>query len=366
MTAVTSTRFHTLRVTHISRETPDAIAVTLQPEPQAAEKFAFTPGQYLSFRRMVDGEEIRRSYSICAALDEGALRVGIKRVPGGRFSDWAVAHLRPGDVLEAMPPEGRFGLLPDPAAPSRTILGIACGSGITPVLSIASSILAREPHSRVVLLYGNRSAADIMFRTALEELKDRHLDRFAMLHVLSREKHELQALHGRLDAARIQALLPGLAPPGSIAEAFLCGPVGFPEAATEALIALGLPREHIHIERFTASSPSPVLTGESRGGGRPSARESVATATITLDGVTRDVPMTEGETVLEAALRDGLDVPWSCRGGMCCTCRAKVTDGAVAMDTNYSLQPWEIEAGFVLTCQSRPKTGTVSVDYDAT
>ncbi|WP_270935026.1 2Fe-2S iron-sulfur cluster-binding protein [Falsiroseomonas oryzae] len=364
MTAVTtSTRFHPLRVTRIDRETPDAIAVTLQPPPQAEALFRFTPGQYLTFRRVVDGEEQRRSYSICAGLDEGALRVGIKRVPGGSFSAWAVDRLQPGDVLDAMPPEGRFGLMPDPAAPPRTILGIACGSGITPILSIATSVLAREPHSRVVLLYGNRSAADIMFRTALEELKDRHLHRFAVVHVLSREKHELETLHGRFDAARIQALLPGLVPPGSIAEAFLCGPEGLAESATAALTALGVPHEHIHVERFT---PAGGTLAPRRAQPPAPDAQPAATATITLDGVTRSVPMAAGETVLEAGLRAGLDVPWSCRGGMCCTCRAKVTEGAVAMDTNYSLQPWELEAGFVLTCQSRPVGTQVSVDYDAT
>jgi ring-1,2-phenylacetyl-CoA epoxidase subunit PaaE len=361
MNAVSSTRFHQLRVVAVTRETPDAIAVTLQPPPHAEDLFRFTPGQYLTLRRVEDGEELRRSYSICAGLDEGALRVGIKRVPGGRFSSWAVDRLKPGDVLDAMPPEGRFGLMPDPAAPPRTILGLACGSGITPILSIAASVLAREPRSRVVLLYGNRTAADIMFRTALEALKDRHLDRFAVLHVLSREKHELESLHGRLDAARIRALLPGLAPPGSIAEAFLCGPAGFPEAATEALLALGLPGGHIHVERFSAAPgaprPAPVPPG-------PKAAPA-AIAAITLDGVTRSVGMAAGETVLEAALREGLDVPWSCRGGMCCTCRAKVTAGAVTMDTNYSLQPWETQAGFVLTCQSRPASPTLAVDYDA-
>ncbi|WP_237216134.1 1,2-phenylacetyl-CoA epoxidase subunit PaaE [Falsiroseomonas oryziterrae] len=362
MNAVTSTRFHPLRVTRVDRETADAIAVTLQPPPQAAELFRFTPGQYLTFRRVVDGEEQRRSYSICAGLDEGALRVGIKRVEGGSFSAWAVDHLKPGDVLEAMPPDGHFGLMPDPAAPPRTILGIACGSGITPVLSIAASLLSREKRSRFVLLYGNRTAGDIMFRTALEELKDRHLDRFAVVHVLSREKHELDTLHGRLDAARIAALLPGLVPPGEIAEAFLCGPTGLAEAATEALAALGIPARHIHVERFTPA-----------GGAAPPRRAPVvatdappaATAEITLDGVTRRVPMAEGETVLDAGLRAGMDLPWSCRGGMCCTCRAKVTEGAVEMAQNYSLQPWELEAGYVLTCQSRPKGDHVTVDYDA-
>jgi len=357
----TSTRFHPLRVTRVDRETPDAIAVTLQPPPHAAEAFRFVPGQYLTFRRVVDGEEQRRSYSICAALDEGALRVGIKRVAGGSFSSWAVENLKPDDVLEAMPPEGRFGLTPDAAAPPRTILGIACGSGITPILSIAASVLAREPESRVVLLYGNRTGADIMFRTALEELKDRHLDRLSVVHVLSREKHELETLHGRLDAARIQALLPGLVPPGTIAEVFVCGPEGLPDAATVALTALGLPAERIHVERFTAAGGAPAPR---RASPAPEAQPATI-AEITLDRGTRRVPMANGETVLEAGLRAGLDLPWSCRGGMCCTCRAKVTEGAVEMATNYSLQPWETEAGYVLTCQSRPTTATVAVDYDA-
>jgi len=358
MTALASTRFHPLRITRIDRETPDAIAVTLAPPPHAAELFRFTPGQYLTFRRVVDGQEQRRSYSIC---DDRALRVGIKRVPGGSFSTFAVDHLKPGDVLEAMPPEGRFGLSPDPAAPPRTILGIAAGSGITPILSIASAVLAQEPRSRVVLLYGNRSGDGIMFRTALEELKDRHLDRLSVVHVLSREKHELAALHGRLDAARIAALLPGLVPPPSIAAAFVCGPDGLSDAATQALGALGVPADCIHVERFTPAGAPVAL----RRVPPPADAPAAARAEITLDGVTRAVPLAEGETILDAGLRAGLDLPWSCRGGMCCTCRAKVTEGTVEMATNYSLQPWEIEGGYVLTCQSRPTTAKVSVDYDA-
>jgi ring-1,2-phenylacetyl-CoA epoxidase subunit PaaE len=372
-----STRFQPLRVAAISRETPDAVAITLQPPPHAEEAFRFTPGQYLTLRRVFDGAEQRRSYSICAGLDEGALRIGVKRIAGGLFSGWLVDGLREGDVVEAMPPEGRFGLapeaqggnhLPDPAAPPRTVLGIACGSGVTPVLSILSSILSREPGSRVVLLYGNRSAADIMFRTAIEDLKDRHLARLAVVHVLSREKHELAALHGRLDAERIAGLLPGLADPASVDAAFLCGPAGLPEAATAALTSLGIPAERIHTEHFTTSSPSSAFAGEGRGGGRAASSTDaapVAHATITLDGVTRDIPLLPGETVLEAGLRAGMDLPWSCKGGMCCTCRARVTEGAVEMFLNYSLQNWEIEAGYVLTCQSRPRTERVVVDYDA-
>jgi ring-1,2-phenylacetyl-CoA epoxidase subunit PaaE len=365
--AVAASRFHPLRVTHIVRETPDAIAVTLRPPPEAEALFRFTPGQYLTFRRVIDDEEQRRSYSICSAAAEPTLRVGIKRVAGGRFSTWAVDHLKPGDVLDAMPPEGRFGLMPDTAAAPRTILGIACGSGITPVLSILASVMAREPGSRAVLLYGNRRAADIMFRTALEELKDRHLGRFALVHVLSREKHELESLHGRLDGARIRALLPGLVQPSAIAEAFLCGPAGLPEAATEALGALGVPADRIHAEYFTTASPRAAAPGleEARADTAAAGSGSTASVEITLDGVTRTIPLAAGETILEAGLRAGLDLPWSCRAGMCCTCRAKVTQGAVSMAQNYSLQPWETAAGFVLTCQSRPDTVPLRIDYDA-
>jgi ring-1,2-phenylacetyl-CoA epoxidase subunit PaaE len=328
------------------------------------EAFRFAPGQYLTLRRAFDGEEVRRSYSICSGLDDGELRVGVKRVPGGRFSTWIAEGLKPGDALEAMPPEGRFGLQPDPAAAPRTVLGVACGSGITPVLSIARSLLAREPQGRVVLLYGNRSASDIMFREALEDLKDRHLARLTVVHVLSREKHELAALHGRLDRERVLSLVPGLVRPGEIASAFLCGPLGMAEATTEALVSLGVMPERIHVERFTPAGG--VAAPVARRMEAPTAEAPpAAMLEVVSEGVTRAVPMLAGETVLEAGLRAGLDLPWSCRGGMCCTCRAKVTGGEVAMDMNYSLQPWETEAGFVLTCQSRPKTPAVSVDYDA-
>jgi ring-1,2-phenylacetyl-CoA epoxidase subunit PaaE len=357
MTAIAATRFHPLRVAAIARETPDAVAITLVPPPHAEAQFRFTPGQYLTLRRVIDGTEHRRSYSICATPGEGALRIGVKRVAGGLVSTWLVDGLKPGDVVEAMPPEGRFGRMD--GAPPRTILGIACGSGITPVLSIVATLLETEPESRAVLLYGNRSAGDIMFRGALEDLKDRHLARLSLVHVLSREKHELATLHGRLDAPRIQALLPGLVPPASLDAAFLCGPTGLAETATEALVALGMPRGRIQAELFAASTP-PRMTAPVAPDAAPA-----ATAAITLDGVTRDVPMQAGETVLEAGLRAGMDLPWSCRGGMCCTCRARVTEGAVDMATNYSLQPWEIEGGYVLTCQSRPTTPRLALDYDA-
>lgn len=367
MNAMAGTRFHALTVKEVRRETPDAVSVALEVPEALRDAFRFAPGQYLTLRRVFDGQECRRSYSICAGLDDGELRVGIKRVAGGAFSTWATEGLKPSDRIEAMPPEGRFGLMPNPEAKvPRTVLGVACGSGITPLLSIAKSLLAREPQSRVVLLYGNRSAADIMFREELEDLKDRHLSRLTVVHVLSREKHELAALHGRLDTTRVAALVPGLVRPGEIDAAFLCGPSGMPEAATEALVGLGLMPERIHVERFTPAGGVAAPTAR-RPAPAPAAPDAppIATLEVVSEGVTRSVPMREGETVLEAGLRAGLDLPWSCRGGMCCTCRARVTEGEVAMDVNYSLQPWETQAGFVLTCQSRPKTPVVAVDFDA-
>ncbi|CAA9262035.1 MAG: 1,2-phenylacetyl-CoA epoxidase, subunit E [uncultured Acetobacteraceae bacterium] len=359
-------RFHALTVAEVRRETSDAASVAFAVPPELREAFRFIPGQYLTLRRVFDGEEVRRSYSICAGLDDGELRVGIKRVPGGRFSTWIAESLKPGDTLEASPPEGRFGLAPDPAAAPRTVLGIACGSGVTPILSIARSLLAREPRSRVVLLYGNRGASGIMFREALEDLKDRHLARLTVVHVLSGEKHELAALHGRLDRGRVSSLVSGLVRPGEIVAAFLCGPSGMAEAATEALVSLGVTPERIHVERFTpAGGVAAPATAHRPGAAAPADARPVAMLEVVSEGVTRTVPVLPDETVLEAGLRAGLGLPWSCRGGMCCTCRAKVTGGEVAMDVNYSLQPWETEAGFVLTCQSRPKTPTVAVDYDA-
>jgi len=360
MNALTGARFHPLRVTAVERLTEAAVAVTLRPPPELAPLYSFLPGQYLTVRRVIDGEELRRSYSICASLDDGALRIGIKRVPGGRFSTWATTALAAGEMLETMPPQGSFVFQPDPAT-ARTVVGIAAGSGITPILSIARTLLVREPRSRFILIYGNRSTGEVMFRAALEDLKDRHLARFSVLHVLSREASELAALHGRLDEPRIRALLPGLAPPGAVAAAYLCGPAGLPEAATAALVGLGMTPQSIHVERFTPAEGAPA---------RPPARltddaPAVARLRLTLDGITRELSMAEGETVLEAGLRAGIDVPWSCRGGMCCSCRARITEGAVTMDQNYSLQPWETEAGFVLTCQSRPRTPVVAVDYDA-
>lgn len=353
--------FHPLRIAALRRETEDAVSLAFDIPASLRETFAFRPGQYLTLRTTRDGEDIRRAYSICAGLDDGALRVAVKHVPGGRFSAHANTALRPGDTLDVMPPEGRFGHTPDPAA-ARLYLGLAAGSGITPILSVLKSILAREPASRFILLYGSRSTPHILFRTELEDLKDRHLGRLSVVHTLSRETQDIAALNGRLDGAKLGTLLPGLADPAAIDQAFICGPAAMLDDLPTALAALGTPPDRIQVERFTPAAPSASHRPSPPAADAPAA----AIATIIHDGATHDVPVAEGETVLDAALRAGLDLPWSCHGGMCSTCRARVTQGAVRMAVNFSLEPWETDAGYALTCQSHPTTDRLTVDYDHT
>src|SRR5919199_3400311 len=312
-----------------------------------------------TLRAELDGEELRRSYSICSGLDDGELRVAVKRLEGGRFSSFVNEALRPGDALDVMTPMGRFGLAPDPAA-ARTHVGLACGSGITPVLSLVKSMLSREPGSRFFLFYGNRTSQSIMFREALEELKDRHLDRLSVFHVLSREAQDIPVLNGRLDGAKISLLLRTVVPAVVVDHAFICGPGTMIEEAEATLKALGVPGE-IHIERFTPAEGAagrPVLRPV------PADAPPRALAEIVLDGRRYTVPVGEDEGIVDAALRAGLELPYACKGGMCCPCRAKIVEGRVEMRTNYSLEPWEIEAGYALTCQARPITERVVVDYD--
>lgn len=352
-------RFHRLRVAEIRRETPDAVSIAFAVPEAAREAFGFSCGQYLTLKATVDGEEVRRSYSICSGVGDPDLRVAIKRVDGGLFSGFANAAIAPGDEIEVMPPMGRFGveIRPDEA---RTFVGFAAGSGITPILSIIRTVLAAEPKSRFFLFYGNRATGSILFREALETLKDRFLDRLSVFHVLSRETQDLSILNGRLDGEKAALFLRSIVPAALVDHAFVCGPGEMIDAVEGALLGLGLPRERVHVERFTPAEP-----GRARAA-RPvvAAAAPAALATVITDGIATEVPVAEGEAVLDAAIRAGLDLPYSCRGGMCCTCRAKVVDGSVAMEVNYSLEPWEVEAGFVLTCQARPTSGRVTVDFD--
>ena len=354
-------RFHPLAIQEIRPETPEAVSLAFAVPEDLREAYRFTPGQYLTLKTEHEGEEIRRSYSICSGLDDGELRVAVKRIPGGRFSGLLGEAIRPGHVLDVMTPMGRFGVEPDPAA-ARAYVGLACGSGITPILSILKSTLKREPRSRFFLFYGNRTTGSIIFREALEDLKDRFVERLSVFHVLSREAQDVPILNGRLDGEKISLLLRTVVPASSVDHVFVCGPGTMLDDAEAALKALGVPDERMHFERFTPAEG---------GAGRPVPRPPVApdaapkaTAEIILDGVRHAFPVAEGEAIVDAALRAGLDLPYSCKGGMCCTCRAKVVEGEVEMIQNYSLEPWEIAAGYALTCQSLPKTPRVVVDYD--
>ena len=352
-------RFHRLTIRDVRRETPDAVSIAFDVPPDLAADYAFEPGQYLTLRTTIDGAELRRSYSICSGPEEGELRIGVKRVENGAFSTFANEALRAGEPIDVMTPTGRFGQIA-PRPEGRVYAGFAAGSGITPILSIVRGVLAREPESRVFLFYGNRSMTDMLFRNALEELKDRHLGRLSVFHVLSGEEQDVPVLNGRLNTAKAKLLLTRIVPAEIVDAVFICGPLGMSEAVEAACAELGLPPDRVHVERFVsefggASRPKP-----------PVPKDNAPTRTVALiaDGKRRDVPVREGEPILDAALRAGLDLPYACKGGMCSTCRAKVVEGEVAMDLNYSLEPWEIEAGFVLTCQSHPKTERVVVDFD--
>lgn len=353
-------RFHPLRIAALRRDTADSVVLTFDVPGPLHEVYRFTPGQFLTLRATIDGVELRRPYSICSGADDGMLQVAIKRQPGGRFSGWANAALGPGDTLEVMTPDGRFGVPTEPGSP-RALLGVAAGSGITPILSILRSALARE-RGRCVLFYANRTRADIMFRAEIDALKDRYLDRFALVHLLSRERQENGTLPGRLDAPAARRLLRALAPNGD-ALAFLCGPPGMAEALAPVLAEVGLPAERIRMERFTPAADAPDLAGASAlATTTPDA--AAALATVTFEGVRTTFPIAHEETVIAAGLRAGLALPYACRGGMCCTCRARLLEGRVEMAVNYGLEPWETAAGYVLTCQSRPLTPRLVLDYD--
>lgn len=354
-------RFHPLRVADVSRETRDAVVVTLEPATEDREAFRFIQGQYLTFRRDFDGEEVRRSYSICAGLDDGHLQVGIKRVDGGCFSTWVNESLAIGDTLEAMPPMGNFHA---PLAPesARHYLLVAGGSGITPVLGLARTVLVREPDSRITLLYGNRAISTIMFRETLEDLKNQYLGRLGIVHVLERDAQDVALFSGRVDAEKCAALFSGLIRVSDIDLAFICGPEPMMLAVADALRQHGLAEDRIKFELFTSAQPGRVAPP-------PRAASAAAaggvTLHITMDGATREVTLPDaGRSVLEAALGADIEAPFACKAGVCSTCRARVLEGEVEMVANHALEDYELKRGYVLTCQAFPVTPTVVVDYD--
>ena len=357
--------FHPLTIRDVRRETEDAVSIAFDLPADLAEEFRFQQGQFLTLRTDLNGEELRRSYSICSGVDDGELRVAIKKVPGGRFSTLANDVLKPGDVLEVMAPDGRFSTPLDAAAQKHYVL-IAAGSGITPMLSIARSVLAREPKSRISVVYGNRNVASILFREALQDLKDRHVERVSLYHILSREPQDSALMTGRIDAAKMQGLIDRILPPETVDEWFICGPLPMIEAVRDTLAAAGVDRHHIHFELFTDGFGRPLGTTAPPVVETVSSDTRMAEITLLLDGIeSRFTAPMAGPTLLDVALKERPDLPFACKGGVCCTCRAKVLDGEVDMAVHYGLEPDEIEQGFVLTCQAHPTTDKVTLDFDA-
>ncbi|MEO0403081.1 MAG: 2Fe-2S iron-sulfur cluster-binding protein [Pseudomonadota bacterium] len=351
------TQFQPLTVTDIHRTIRDAVVLTLEPGKTGA--FAFTPGQYLTFKQDFDGTEVRRNYSICAGLDDGTLQVGVKRVEGGAFSTFANRELNVGDTLHAMPPMGRFGVDIEPDK-GKSYLGFAGGSGITPILSILKTVLAREPNSTCTLIYANRAVHTIMFRDELEDLKNRYMQRFTLIHVLETGQ-DIDLFSGRVDGEKCAALFKSWIDIGSVDTALICGPEPMMLAISAALETHGLTKDQIKFELFGASQQGRVA----RQAINDASKNATGTqAEITVDGTTHHLEMAKDLSVLEAAIGASLDPPFACRAGVCSTCKAKVTHGEYQMLSNHALEDYEVEAGFVLTCQCYALSDALSVDYD--
>lgn len=357
MTVTTTTRaaFHTLTVASVEQLTDDAAAVMFEVPDELREAFDFHAGQSLTLRRMIGGQEHRRSYSICAAVGQRP-RVGVREIPDGLFSRWLVHEVRPGDRIEVQTPSGSFRADPDGGGRH---LCIAAGSGITPMLSIASSVL-RHPAAEVTMLYGNRTSGSVMFAEELADLKNRYGPRFDLVHVLSREPRDVELFSGRLEADRLRRLLTTLVPLTAVDHVWLCGPFGMIADARAVLAELGVADDRVHFELFYVDEPPPAMH-------RPDVVVSGDTSdvTIVLDGRTTTAAMPRGTSVLDGAAATRNDLPFACKGGVCGTCRAKLTGGEVDMRRNYALESTEIEQGFVLTCQSFPISDSVTIDFDA-
>jgi ring-1,2-phenylacetyl-CoA epoxidase subunit PaaE len=382
--------FEQLEIAEVRRETPEAISVAFAVPAPLREAFRFKPGQHLTLRATLGGEELRRTYSICCGPGEAGPRIAIKRIADGRFSNWANDTLKAGDRIDAMPPLGRF-VLPESDGNARHIVAFAAGAGITPIIAMIKHALDREPATSFTLVYGNRTPQSILFRQELEDLKDRHLGRFTLLNVLSHNEESAAPLfEGRITADKVEALASSLFKPDEVAHFFLCGPGSLIKDTRNALLALGVSRERVHHEFFAPGggayrAPSPRERAEGRGEGQQQTSEQAAAphpnplpaekrgevtggegteAVAILDGIRHRFTVPPGGHVVDAALAAGIRVPYSCKGGMCCTCRARLVEGTAEMTTNYSLEPWEIERGFILTCQAVPKSDRLVVDYD--
>jgi ring-1,2-phenylacetyl-CoA epoxidase subunit PaaE len=356
-----SVHFHTLKVAEIVPETAEANSIRFEIPNELRDAFTFKAGQHLTLRTTIDGEEVRRNYSLCTAPDEADWMVTVKRIGGGVFSNWVGDQLKAGDAIDVMSPHGSFTTEFDPKA-RRHLVGIAGGSGITPVLSLVKTLLRSEPESRFTLLYGNRDSSSVIFLEALAALKDKYLNRFEIYHFLDQEEQDIDLFNGMLDRARCEEAIARLVPDAAEVDGwFICGPGPMMDAAEGALLDRNVAKERIHIERFTADRPAEAVAKEMAA--LQTQAEGV-TVSVTLDGRTRKVPFKEGN-ILDSARASGLPAPFACKAGVCATCRAKVTSGKVEMAARYGLTDEEVADGYVLTCQSVPLGDGVAVDYDA-
>ena len=361
-------RFHELTVARVSPEAAGAVAITFAVPDELQDSFAFQPGQFLTLRTTIDGQDVRRNYSICSTRSRYSqareLEVGIRPMEGGVFSNWAATQLKAGDRLAVMPPDGRF-VIRKPRALHR--VGFAAGSGITPILSIIASTMEESDTAKFTLVYGNRRMSSVMFNEALQDLKDKYKNRLTLIHILSRQAQEVPMLEGRIDAAKVQQLIDTLLPARSMDEVFVCGPEAMIEQVEQALKTAGVPQDRIYSERFTSPTLEALSTSARRAAVEqtdPEAPQGQVALTVVVDGKQHEMNMRRDQHVLDVALSAGLDLPYSCKAGVCCTCRAKVLDGSVTMDKNFTLEEAEMAQGFVLSCQARPTTDRLTVSYD--
>lgn len=357
--------FHPLRVASVEPLTEDSVAVTFEVPDELREEYRFVQGQHVSLRSVAAGDDVRRSYSICAPATSGVLRVAVKRLETGVFSSYVHSTLRPGEYVDVMTPTGRFYVPLDPAA-ARHYCAFAAGSGITPVFSILTTTLEVEPQSRFTLVYGNRTTSSIMFLEELEDVKNRYPDRFNLVHVLSREPQEVELFSGRIDGPRVRRLLDTLIPPDTVDEWFLCGPYAMTQEVRQALLDAGVDRRHVHLELFHVETEPPRRQVRTAAVGSGSASVERSTVAITLDGRSTSFELErDGPSILDGALKVRSDAPYACKGGVCGTCRAKLLEGDVEMDRNFALEQDEMDSGFVLACQSHPRSPRVALDFDA-
>ncbi|GIX17541.1 MAG: phenylacetic acid degradation protein [Rhodothalassiaceae bacterium] len=355
-------KYHPLTVASLEKAAEDAVLIRFAVPEELKAIFRHKPGQHLGIRAVVDGEELRRTYSICTLPEEGDPAVVVREVPGGRFSTFANRKLKAGDVLEVMPPVGHFVVEPDPAARRHHVAFVA-GSGITPVMAILKAVLRHEPQSRFTLFYGNRTRETMIFHKELFDLKNRYMDRFALHPFFSREEQEIAFMNGRLDAEKVRTITARLLPVEEMDAVYVCGPGDMIDTVGAVLKDQGLPAERLHSERFLTSEEALRIAAAARE--REKDRAAKATITVRLDGVTREVAFEPGQgTILEVLEAAGIEAPFSCRGGVCTTCRAKVLEGSAEMAINYGLEEAEVKKGYILTCQAVPTSEKLAISFD--